>query len=60
MAKKKRTSGRKRIDPKEKMILVGFYTKKKYVDIIGGMDEARERAKIAVEVLAYERTVQYP
>jgi len=49
MAKKKQKGGRKPVEPSEKVILVGFYTKKKVVDEVGGMDEARKLAKDAVE-----------
>lgn len=49
MAKKKQKGGRKRIDPSEKVILVGFYVKKSVVEQVGGMDQAREIAKFAVE-----------
>lgn len=49
MAKKKQKGGRKRIDPKEKVILVGFYVKNNYVQQVGGMDRAREIAKESLE-----------
>lgn len=49
MAKKKRSGGRNPVEPQEKVILVGFYTKKKFVDEVGGMDEARKLGKEAVE-----------
>jgi hypothetical protein len=48
MAKKIKT-GRKKVDPAEKVILVGFYTKQKVVNQIGGMERAREIAKNTVE-----------
>ncbi len=37
------------VEPSEKVILVGFYTKQRYVDQVGGMAEARKRAKNAIE-----------
>lgn len=43
MAKKMKT-GRKKVEPSEKVILVGFYIKRKMVDRVGGMDEARKLA----------------
>lgn len=49
MAKKKQKSGRKPVEPSEKVILVGFYTKKKYVDGVGGMNNARHLAKEYLE-----------
>lgn len=49
MAKTKKTSGRKPVTPAEKVILVGFYVKRKYVDILGGMDEVRTKAKEYIE-----------
>lgn len=48
MAKKIKT-GRKKIDPAEKVILVGFYTKQSNVTRVGGMERAREIAKDSVE-----------
>jgi hypothetical protein len=45
MAKKKQNSGRKPVEPLEKVILVGFYTKRKVVENAGGMDAARQEAK---------------
>lgn len=48
MAKKKQKGGRKPIDPDEKVILVGFYIKRKFVENIGGMDNARIVAHNAV------------
>lgn len=44
MAKKIKT-GRRKVDPQEKMILVGFYTKTKIVNKAGGIAVAREFAK---------------
>jgi len=52
MAKKKKTGGRNPVDPPEKVILVGFYTKQKNVDKWGGMDSARHRAKALFESIA--------
>jgi len=49
MAKKKQKGGRKPVEPAEKVILVGFYTKKKFIDETGGMEKARIIAKLAVE-----------
>jgi len=46
---KKQKGGRKPVEPSEKVILVGFYTKKKVVDKAGGMDAARETAKNYLE-----------
>lgn len=48
MAKKK-SGGRKPVEPAEKVILVGFYTKKKVVDKAGGMEQAREIVKNYLE-----------
>lgn len=47
MAKKIKT-GRKKVQPSEKVILVGFYIKRKSVDQVGGMDAARRIAAEAV------------
>lgn len=49
MAKKKKTGGRNPVEPAEKVILVGFYTKQRFVDEVGGMVEARKIAKEALE-----------
>ena len=49
MAKKKKPGGRKPVEPEEKVILVGFYTKTKNVLRVGGMDQAREIAKTSLE-----------
>lgn len=49
MAKKRNKGGRKPVDPEEKVILVGFYVKQKFVTKIGGMDRAREYAKAELE-----------
>ncbi len=49
MAKKKKTGGRNPVEPSEKVILVGFYTKQRFVDEVGGMVEARKLAKDALE-----------
>jgi len=49
MAKKKSNGGRKPVEPSEKVILVGFYTKKRVVDNAGGMEQARETAKNYLE-----------
>lgn len=49
MAKKKNNGGRKPIEPAEKAILVGFYIKKKFVDLVGGKEKARQIARVAVE-----------
>lgn len=52
MAKKKQKGGRKPVEPSEKVILVGFYTKKRVIDKVGGMEEARKLGKEAVEIIA--------
>jgi hypothetical protein len=49
MAKKKQKGGRKPVKPEEKVILVGFYTKKANIDKVGGMEIAREMAKNYIE-----------
>lgn len=49
MAKKKQKSGRKPVDPEEKIILVGFYIARKFVDRVGGISRAREIARKQVE-----------
>lgn len=49
MAKKKSNSGRKPVEPAERIILVGFYVKRKYVDALGGMDRVREISKLEIE-----------
>lgn len=46
---KKAKTGRKRLPRAEKTVLVGFYTKQKNVDLAGGMQAARERAKTLLE-----------
>lgn len=46
---KKAKTGRKRLPKAEKTVLVGFYTKQKNVDQVGGMQAARERAKNLLE-----------
>ena len=51
MAKKKQTGGRKPVKPEEKVILVGFYTKQKFVDSVGGMEMARTICKNHLEDL---------
>lgn len=48
MAKKKQKSGRKPVSPEEKVILVGFYIKRKFVEGVGGISKAREIAYDAV------------
>lgn len=48
MAKKQKT-GRKKVEPAEKVILVGFYTQKKNVDRLGGLPETRNKCKEMVE-----------
>lgn len=52
MAKKKQKGGRKPVDPQEKVILVGFYIKKNFVDLAGGMDTVRGLAKEYIESVA--------
>lgn len=49
MAKKKKSGGRNPVEPSEKVILVGFYTKQRIVDDVGGMAEARKLAKESLE-----------
>jgi len=46
---KKAKTGRKPVEPPEKVILVGFYTKQKVVDRRGGMDKIRQKCKEFVE-----------
>lgn len=41
---KKIKQGRKKVEPSEKVILVGFYIKRKMVEKVGGMDQARKLA----------------
>jgi len=45
MAKKKTKTGRKKVDPANKVILLGFYTKRSNIDAVGGMDKARTLCK---------------
>ncbi len=47
--KRKQKTGRKPVEPSEKVILVGFYTKRKFVDIQGGMAKVRELCKLMTE-----------
>lgn len=47
--KKKQKTGRKPVEPSEKVILVGFYVRQKVVDANGGMDKLREKCKNAAE-----------
>ncbi|HEY3405415.1 MAG TPA: hypothetical protein VGK59_18650 [Ohtaekwangia sp.] len=49
MAKKKQKLGRKKINPKEKAVLVGFYAKQSIIDGLGGMARVREIAKDAID-----------
>jgi excinuclease UvrABC nuclease subunit len=42
------SSGRKPVSPEEKVILVGFYIKRKIVESVGGISKAREIAHQAV------------
>lgn len=58
MAKKKQKSGRKPVEPSEKVILVGFYTKQKHVDNLGGIYEARKVAKQYVENFSNKKSLQ--
>jgi len=51
MAKKKSKTGRKKLPQSEKTILVGFYTKQKNVDTVGGIENARFLAKEHIEKL---------
>ncbi len=48
MAKKKKTGGRNPVEPAEKVILVGFYAKQKFIDAVGGMEEARNIARLSL------------
>lgn len=43
--------GRKKLPENEKMLLVGFYTKKENVDRVGGLARAREIAKNLIEAV---------
>lgn len=52
MAKKKQKGGRNPVKPSEKVILVGFYTKKGIIDSLGGMAKVREFAKYHIEHLS--------
>lgn len=46
-------SGRKPItNPEEKVIQLNFYVKSKYIELVGGMERAREIAKSAIENMA--------
>lgn len=58
MAKKKNNSGRKPIDPSERVILVGFYVKKKVIDMLGGMVSIRDKAKKEMEAEAWRTEVK--
>lgn len=49
MAKKKSKGGRKKVDPKEKVVLVGFYVKNRFIEEVGGMETARAIAKASLE-----------
>ena len=49
MAKKKSKSGRRPVEPEEKVILVGFYIKQKFVTRVGGISRAREIAANQLE-----------
>lgn len=53
MAKKKKTGGRNPVEPAEKVVLVGFYTKQKNIDKAGGMKIARAKAKALFESCDY-------
>jgi hypothetical protein len=55
MAKKKNNGGRKPLKPSERAILVGFYIKSADVDFIGGIEKAREIAKVAVQSAVYDK-----
>lgn len=37
-------TGRKKVEPSEKVILVGFYIKRKFIERVGGMEQARNLA----------------
>lgn len=52
MAKKRKTGGRNPVEPSERVILVGFYTKQHVVDGVGGMESARNLAKNYIEAKA--------
>lgn len=43
------SAGRKKVDPKEKVVLVGFYIKNRFIEEIGGMENARVFAKASIE-----------
>lgn len=49
MAKKKKSGGRKPVEPLEKVVLVGFYTKQKNVEHFGGLSQARAFCKETLE-----------
>lgn len=58
MAKKKKSGGRKSVKPAEKVILVGFYTKRAIIDGLGGMEKTREIAKNHVEGEYFFKRIQ--
>lgn len=41
------------VEPAEKVVLVGFYTKQKFVDFMGGLANARKFAKQELEAEMY-------
>ncbi len=49
MAKKKSTAGRKPVEPQERAVLVGFYTKQSIIDGLGGKDSVRKMCKEFIE-----------
>lgn len=49
MAKKKKTGGRNPVDPRKKVVLVGFYIQQSIIDSIGGMAQVRQLAKTYIE-----------
>ena len=49
MAKKKSNVGRKPVEPSERIVLVGFYTKQSIIDHLGGKDAVRKMCKNWIE-----------
>lgn len=45
----KQKPGRKKVAPAEKVVLVGFYTKKRHIEEKGGMVAVREKCKELIE-----------
>lgn len=51
--KKASILGRKPVAPEKKAILVGFYVRQEVINMVGGMDAARQMAKGYIERVAY-------